>query len=36
MNRSQPSITSSGPPGSFSGFEFSAYHRLMSLISPLT
>ena len=34
MKRSQPSITSAGEPWSFSGFEFSAYQRLISLISP--
>ena len=34
MNRSQPSITSAGAPWSLSGFEFSAYQRLISLISP--
>jgi hypothetical protein len=32
MKRSQPSITSFGPPLSFSGFEFSAYQRLIGVI----
>jgi hypothetical protein len=32
--RSMPSITSAGWPPSFSGFEFSAYQRLIPLISP--
>ena len=33
-NRSIPSITSSGLPLSCSGFEFSEYQRLISVISP--
>ena len=33
-NTSQPSITSSGCPWSLSGLEFSAYQRLISVISP--
>jgi hypothetical protein len=34
MKRSAPSITSLGPPLSFSGFEFSAYQRLIGVIDP--
>jgi hypothetical protein len=34
MNRSQPSITSLGPPLRFSGLEFSAYHFLIGVIDP--
>ena len=34
MKRSQPSITSSGPPLSPSGLVFSANQRLISLIEP--
>ena len=36
MNMSHPSITSFGPPESFSGFEFSAYQRLIGDIPPST
>jgi hypothetical protein len=36
MKRSMPSMTSPGWPLSFSGLEFSAYQRLIPLISPDT
>ncbi len=34
MKRSMPSMTSAGPPVSFSGFVVSAYQRLIAGIEP--